>query len=434
MSSRYEFWLLSDTGSRLALLNPPEGHGLSFFDYSRSTQGLGSLHFGMPKADYDALVPYPWVPDRMLDLWRSAGDGFPMRRENVYFLRKFNLYTRDTDGVQLIEFWGRDAKDLLNRRVICQPTETSYTRKGEALDDMMKNIVREQMQYGYTVDESGLVSYPRAWPFGEFSVEHNSAVGPVPPDPISMVDRRVMDMVKELRDLSLQLHQEDSSKKQIWFDVLAGESLDWNKIWILEEAASFTAILDETGDEFLDEMSTAAIVEQPISFQFQTFPDLYGQDRTGGPEFSVENGNLKSPTYGIDHLDEQNTIIVRGSGVGNARLTEVVQDDVAAFLSTWARVEGTTSASQETDLNAMADVGRADIWDKRRKEVLDASFLSTPGGPDTPRTLYGVDWDLGDLLPIRYAGLSFNGQVLIVYVSMSESGAENITGRQSTNE
>lgn len=434
MSSKYEFWLLEDTGQRLALLNPEDGPGISFFDYSRSLQGLGAIHFGMPLDEYKTLVPYPWKPDRMLDVWRSPSPDFEMLREGIWFIRKFNIYTRTTDHVTMIEFWGRDPKDLINRRFIVQPSETSYTRKSGRIDDMMKQIVREQMEFGYAVGYDGITDPDREWPQGEFSVEGENSLGPNITDPISIVDKNAMDVMKQLRDLSLQMNLDDPANRRIYFDVLPGASLDWNQIWILDEAAAFEAILDENGDRLLDESSLAAIVPKNIYFQFQTFADVRGMDRTNGTIFSVENGNFSGVSYTIDELDEQNTIIMHGQGMGAGRLTVEVQDSEASHESRWARVEDVGNAASEVSAVALESDAKSALVPLRRKRILDGAFLNSPGSEDTPRSLYRVDWDLGDRLPVLYAGEAFNADVVIVYVSQDDHGNENISGRTSSNE
>jgi hypothetical protein len=39
-----------------------------------------------------------------------------------------------------------------------------------------------------------------------------------------------------------------------------------------------------------------------------------------------------------------------------------------------------------------------------------------------------LDWDLGDILPVEYAGKSFDVEVVVVYVGLNDQGKENITG------
>lgn len=426
----YELWLLNDRGERLGLLNPPGSPSLAFFSYTRSVVGLGTIHLGIPLAEWRKINPYPFTPDLMVDVLRSPGPSYPLKRENLYFLRKANIYTRE-DGMEMIEFWGRDAKDLLNRRYIVQPAETSYTRKTGTIDDLMKGIVREQMQYGYCVDVNGVVDYTRAWPAGEFSVEQPFSLAPTLTDH-NVSDKRVMDALRDLRNISFQKNQEDAANPKVFFDVLFGQNLAWGDIFILEEASSFEPILDETGDPLLDETSGDSTI-LPFAFQFLTFTGLRGADRTNGVVFSVENGNLRSPSRSIDYLDSRNTAIVRGQGRGENRITAVVQD-TAAQLSRWNRVEDVVDASSETDTTVLEDEGRAELWDSRAEQILDCTFVDTPGNETTPRSLYGVDWDLGDRLPVLYGGQSYEAEVFTVYVSVNENNEENVIGRNSIDE
>jgi hypothetical protein len=45
-----------------------------------------------------------------------------------------------------------------------------------------------------------------------------------------------------------------------------------------------------------------------------------------------------------------------------------------------------------------------------------------------PRSLYGLDWDLGDLLPVFFAEKYFTAEVVVVHVSVNEDGEESIVG------
>ena len=70
----------------------------------------------------------------------------------------------------------------------------------------------------------------------------------------------------------------------------------------------------------------------------------------------------------------------------------------------------------------------------RPREELYVTFLNTPGGLHQPRSLYGVDWDLGDLVRVTYAGIQMEAEIVIVYVSYDENGEEEITGRNDVGE
>lgn len=81
--------------------------------------------------------------------------------------------------------------------------------------------------------------------------------------------------------------------------------------------------------------------------------------------------------------------------------------------------------------NASAD----QILESNAKDIaFNGTFLNTPGNSQQPRSLYGLDWDLGDILPVQYAGKTFTAEVMIVYVSVNDQGIENIVGQNSVGE
>src|SRR3990167_1003628 len=245
MPATYEFWLCDDGGRRILLLE-----GYSFFAYSRSIMGLGTFTIGLPFPEFRKQISPVFAPDRRGEAWRSENVGIPLRREGIYFLRKPNIYTRE-DGIQIIQFYGRSAIDLLNRRVVVQAAGTEWTRKTDAIDDLMKQIVREQMLYGSALDEDGVVDNTRAYPQGEFSVQADFALGPSVT--INCAEANVMDVLKQLKATSFELAKENTANYKIYFDVMPYnvESLAG---YILDEATN-DPIEDEAGFAFESETS-----------------------------------------------------------------------------------------------------------------------------------------------------------------------------------
>lgn len=420
MSSSYEFWLTDDTGRRIILIT-----NISFFSYARTTRGLGSFEIGVPYQDWIKKVHPFFEPDRRVEIWRSPAKDIPMRQEGIYFLRKPRVYTRE-DGVQMLVMYGRDPKDLLNRRWIIQAAGTSYTRKTDYIDDMMKDIVREQMLYNSARDPDGVLSPSRYMPQGEFLVQADLSLGPSVD--YNFADRNVLDVLNELKDASFQLAEGVAANQRIYFDVVPADVGDIADE-ILEEDSS-NPILDESGAALLAETSVSALAF--VGFRFETYAGLYGIDRTADLVFSVENENLERPDYTIDHLDERNSVIVKGFGRGDSRPWEIVDSD-GVTSSRWNRYETFKDGSQEPDQDRLAELGYEELWSGRPQEKINATFLNVPGSPTSPRSLYGVDWDLGDLLTVSYAGKQFDVEVEIVYVAVNEAGVENIIGRNDVN-
>lgn len=417
MPARYEFWLLDDSGRRIELLQ-----NYAYFSYSRSLLGYGTILIGLPYDAFRASVFPVFQPDRRIEAWRSPDDGVPLRREATYLLRLPKIYTRKTDNMRMISFTGHDPTDLLSRRFVVQAAGSSPTRKTAAIDDMMKEIVREQMGWGTALDADGVLDNSRAFPSGEFTIQADLGLGPQVS--AAFADRNVLDILRELKQASLQLNQNDINNRRIYFDVV---SYDMGSIltYISDEATG-QPIRDEADDPIVDEASQ---LDSRPGFQFQTFSDLRGQDRSQELEFSIENNNLQEPYYTQNYLDEVNAVLVKGFGRGDSRVSVWVEDTTRINSSRWNRREGYKDGSQEPDQAKLADVGYPDLYAGIPKEELSAVFLSVPAGPDTPRSLYGLDWDLGDLVRVSYAGKQFNAEVSIVYVAIDESGVETITGR-----
>lgn len=416
MPAAYEIWLQDDGGNKITLLDQ-----FNSVSYTRVVAGFATLQIVIPFFAYVQKVPSIFQPDWRIEVWRSAAEGIPQRREGVFLLRKPRIYTND-DGLRQIELFGRSPLDLLHRREIIQKAGTSYTSKTAAIDDMMKAIVREQMLYGSALDENGTVDNTRAFPQYEFTVQSDKALGPSVSR--SFADRNVLDVLKDLRDASIQLALDSSSNKKIYFDMVTLE-LNNFEIDILDEDGEI--ILDDAGIAILDETSFETL--SPVGFQFQTFADLRGIDRTSLLEFSIENGNLSNADYSKTYEDEINTVIVRGQGQGDSRQIVIVKDNSRVNASRWNRSENTFEASNETTTTGLTNAGKEELGKGVPLEVLNCDFLSIPPGPNNPSSLYGIDWDLGDLVRINYSNMQFNAEIMMVHISLDENGEENIIGR-----
>lgn len=393
MSARYELWLTNDSGRRMALLKD-----FTYLSYTRATRQFGSLEFGYP---FDLLASrfFTWFqPDWRVEVWRSAARGIPMRREDVFLLRKPHVYARAEDGVRIIRYYGRNGRDLLKRRHVAQRAGTTWASKTGAADDMMKEIVREQMLYGSAVDENGNADNSRAFPEGEFSVQGN--VGAGPQITMNFEGKNVLEVLKSISEATFQKNAEDESDLRIFFSV---------------EPVSLSVAGNASGS--------------PLGWLFVTRAGLYGSDRTGGLEFSLENENIDSPSYAISHLDEVNAVFVRGGGRGNSQIIVETKDTTRINSSRWNRYEGIVSATNETESAGLIVRGQEELEKGRPREDIPFVFLNTPGSATTPRSLYGLDWDLGDLLRVNFARKQFSVEVNLIYVSVDENGVEKITGR-----
>jgi len=355
---------LCDDSGRRITLLP----NISFASFSRTTRGLGTIMLGLPLDSYLSYVPIIFQPDMRIDCWRSPEYGYPKRREGSFFLRKYNVYDRADDGVRMIDFYGRSPLDILRRWCVIGAVASRYT-KTDCIDNIMKAVVTDSF-----ITDAEVV------PLGEFSVDGNLSLGPSITQ--SFQGKNIRDILDDLKATSFNMNATLATNRRIFFDVVEGPGLT-----------------------------------NGFGYIFRTYADLRGIDRTKGIVFSAENGNLKRTSYYEDYLDE----------ITIAQVGAITVNGVDTNLSRWnniLRYQGSSSSV------AGADTAKANelLYTLGKKFSLTASFLSTPGSPSQPRSLYGVDWDLGDLLPVQFAGKNMTAEVEIVWISIDENGKENIVG------
>ena len=370
-TSTYQFWLCDDSGRRFYLF--PK---YMFFSYARTVKGFGYIEFGAPFDEFQKSVKNIFQVDWRLEVWRSPQIGVPSRREGSFLLRKYHIYTRD-DGMRVIVFYGRSPLDILRRQFVDVSEELTLTG---TVDDLMKQLVTDY-----------LVGAPAAYatvPSGEFEVESDTSEGPNISDEFYLDN--LLDALKDLQNTAESLNLENSANKKIYFDVI----------------------------------ETDGLVTNGFGYTFRTWSTLRGGDRTKGITFSIENGNIRNPSYYEDYNDEFTYAHVRNKDNSSYNAVAISPD---ATLSRWnvARIaESSSEASASTNLSK----AYKKLGENAAQKRLSVTFVNSPGGPSQPRSLYGLDWDLGDLLPVLYGGRAFQAEVMVIYVSMSEDGTENITG------
>lgn len=386
MSSTFEVWLCDDAGRRRYLVD-----NFSSLSYTRTVSGLATCNLLLPYDKYIKDMGTLPKPDMRIDVWRSPYSGIPARREGSFFIRKPMIYQRSTDQVRMIDIFGRSPLEILRRQT------NRYTATiTNNIDDIMKQIVRARFvtnQTAYSTSPNTLQGgvYTST---GEFVVDADAGDGPSITSPTSYYLRNVLDILNDLKAASFALNEEDAANKKIYFDVIEDE---------------------------------AAGIGNGFGYRFRTYPTLRGSDRTNKIVFSTENGNLQRPTYYEDRIDEATSSFVYNNSQPWASQQVRSNDE---YQSRWNYIE-TVQTTSETDTDATLTQARSALRDKAAKKVFSADFLNSPGSKTQPRSLYGVDWDMGDLLPAKFADQVFNAEVVIVYVGVNDNGEESITGKTS---
>jgi len=134
--------------------------------------------------------------------------------------------------------------------------------------------------------------------------------------------------------------------------------------------------------------------------------------------FSLDLGNMQTPSYSLIRGAAVTAAIVLGQGVEGSR--EVVQRTSAAINdSPLNRIESVGNANEEDTTAGLNSVGDAVLDKLQAKEDFDFQTLQIPG------LLYGRDYFLGDQVTARYKTIERQKQIIGVTINVTE-GVETI--------
>ena len=362
----HEAWVCDQYGRRLTIVD-----NLIGFEIVKVINSVSYCSVILPgnfHATYQTLIGV----DYMVEFWRSPAQG-AMQLESVFFVRDIT-YEEDAKGNDIIILAGPDANDLLDRRIVAYAAGTSEASKTDNADDMMKEIVKENLG--------------------------SSAIS-----------------ARDLTDLNFTIAG----------DITAGPSVtkgfSWrNVLRVLQDIADLSA---ENGTDLYFDVVPKVISSSEIGFEFQTFTDQRGQDRTYDSNnpvmFSKEWGNLTEPILRYDYTKEANYVYGGGQGEGSERVIEEVSDDTRIGASVWNRREKFADAriySASAGVNSQAE-------EVLQENIPIKSF--TGNLLDTPQARYGVDWFFGDKVEISYRDIQFQGIAKALKMKLDKEGNEILT-------
>ena len=306
------------------------------------------------------LVDSDWFElDYIVEVWRKA-PGVDWR-EDFTALNRYRQFWYDGDDKEWFRAVGPGPEDLLRRRIILPTADEATLLMDAAFTDVMRELVRTQCG----------TSALTARQFEELSVEADTGDG----DNLTYPYRyeNLLEEIQVLADLGAD-----------FLVVHLGENL----------------------------------------FEFRVYYPQYGVDRRvgnteGNPPmvFSIEMANMTRPSFEDDRLVEMTVVYVGGEEAGAMR--EVVERSslVSAELdSPWNRVESFLESRQETSLGALMAYGDAFLVEGREK--ITFTCQATP----VVTSLYGVHWDLGDLVTGRYRGTDYDLQIVEIRVQVDDDG------------
>lgn len=153
------------------------------------------------------------------------------------------------------------------------------------------------------------------------------------------------------------------------------------------------------------------------TFDFRYYPGQRGTDRTASLVFSLERGNMVSPSFIDSRIGEATVAVVGGAGEAQQRVVTIA---TGANFSTSRAFELFTDATQEDSANGRTQAGKARLVETEQKSRF------TFGALQAPNAYYGVHYTLGDKVTAVYRGVSTVQKVRAVSVQFDDSQGEVI--------
>lgn len=319
--------------------------------------------------------------DGQVEVWRAIpGAGVEWHREFEGLFRKPRREV-DADGRRRFIASGVGYNHLLARRVIAYKQATLFSTKNDYVEDVMKEYVNENAGPG-----AGVASRIALGIFPNFSVqpesaEHNQT-------PVWRGDRSfnlLLDVLQELSNYCLAYVPE-------------------------YRAVDFAVVSNGDG-----------------AFVFNTYLDQLGSDRTEDTwnavpvVFSVELGNMQEISHELDRTSEANRAIVLGEGELSTRKVVYREDIAASDDSPWNVIEMVRPATLNEFTYQLQDFGDALLKENSKKEIFEGTPIQTPS------TLYGLHYFLGDTVTVRHAGVSYDKKIVGVKITYEAEGKETIS-------
>jgi len=162
----------------------------------------------------------------------------------------------------------------------------------------------------------------------------------------------------------------------------------------------------------------------PGHYQFRVYYGQTGNDFTEDNEynntpvtFSLENGNIDEPDYSNDRVSEVTVCYGVGKMANGVRpIYRRVSLYDAQDASVWNAIEATSdSTSQDSEA---AVIATADSYLMDNTQKIEVTFKAKP----TPNCLYGVHWDLGDMVGFYFNKHYYKMRVVQVDVTVDDNG------------
>jgi len=160
-------------------------------------------------------------------------------------------------------------------------------------------------------------------------------------------------------------------------------------------------------------------------YQFRWYSGQLGTDRTvgnaaGNPPvvFSPTLGNMRTPRYALNRADEVNVVYVGGQGVAGARTIAIRTDPAAIGASTWNRREVFRNASNEAAVGGLNSKGDVFLDSQQAREEFTFVVVQVPS------CLYGREYNVGDLVTVRFGSVERDKKVISAQIGVAASSGQ----------
>lgn len=154
------------------------------------------------------------------------------------------------------------------------------------------------------------------------------------------------------------------------------------------------------------------------AWEFRWYAGQLGTDRSATVTFSLAYGNMANPVLNRNWIDEKTVAIVGGQGEESSR-TLVVRTGTN-YDAAVNGVEMFVDARDLTTTNGLNARGDVYLDGAEAKDTLTFDVIQTPG------SLYGLHYFLGDKVTAYYQGITATKQIVGVSVEFSSQGQESI--------
>ena len=350
--------------------------------FSRKVNDIGSYTLTF-RDNGDARLEY-FTLDSQLVVKRRIPGFLPWTEEFHAFHRTPNRYI-DANGVANFDSKGVCYNELLSRRIVGYKEGTIRADKNDASETVMKEYVTENCTGTADLTWVGRLNYD--------------------------AENDVLLYQAGFPGFSVQT---DTMAGALW----TGSRPYENLLEVLKDIAEFSAIDFVTVDNGV------------AKFQFMTYPNQMGTDRTEGNgsvppvTFLHGMGNIKELQYVYDRLSEANAVVVLGKGDASTRTTMTRHKPSTQDNSPWNVREISRSASNyDEDYETYSLQTSGDEILEEMKGKLNFKFQPL----QQESALYGVDYFLGDRVTVKYGSLTVNRKIVGVNIDVTEGQGEQLS-------